>query len=283
MLRGFLILLLPILLFSCASSLIPGFEKTNKNKEIVEPSDEEKALTIYAEAVQALDAGDAFYAANKFREVENLVPQSKWAEKASLMASYADYARNSYTDSIFKLERHLKNYPADKNIPYVHYLIAICYYEQILDEKKDLQPLLQAKKKFEFITQTYPDTDYATDARFKLDLITDQLAAKEMSIARYYMKTQKWIPALNRLKTVVEKYDKTVFVEEALHRLVEVYYRLGLVEESKQAASILGYNYQSGEWYKKSYKIFNKKYKPKKIVKDGEMGLIRRKIKGLFD
>tara|TARA_Y100000590_G_scaffold310758_1_gene351071 strand:- start:497 stop:1348 length:852 start_codon:yes stop_codon:yes gene_type:complete len=283
MLRGFLILLLPILLFSCASSLIPGFEKADKNKEIVEPSDEEKALTIYAEAVQALDAGDAFYAANKFREVENLVPQSKWAEKASLMASYADYARNSYTDSIFKLERHLKNYPADKNIPYAHYLIAICYYEQILDEKKDLQPLLQAKKKFEFITQTYPDTDYATDARFKLDLITDQLAAKEMSIARYYMKTQKWIPALNRLKTVVEKYDKTVFVEEALHRLVEVYYRLGLVEESKQAASILGYNYQSGEWYKKSYKIFNKKYKPKKIVKDGEMGLIRRKIKGLFD
>ena len=282
MLRGFLILLLSILLFSCASSLIPGFEK-GKNKEIVEPSDEEKALTIYAEAVKALDEGDAFNAAAKFREVENLVPQSKWAEKASLMASYADYARNSYSDSIFKLERHLKNYPADKNIPYVHYLIAICYYEQILDEKKDLQPLLQAKKKFEFITQTYPNTDYATDARFKLDLITDQLAAKEMSIARYYMKTQKWIPALNRLKTVVEKYEKTVFVEEALHRLVEVYYRLGLIEESKQAASILGYNYQSGEWYKKSYKIFNKKYKPKKIVKDGEMGLIRRKIKGLFD
>tara|TARA_B100000029_G_scaffold406996_1_gene407781 strand:- start:473 stop:1321 length:849 start_codon:yes stop_codon:yes gene_type:complete len=282
MLRGFLILLLSILLFSCASSLIPGFEK-GKNKEIVEPSDEEKALTIYAEAVKALDEGDAFNAAAKFREVENLVPQSKWAEKASLMASYADYARNSYSDSIFKLERHLKNYPADKNISYVHYLIAICYYEQILDEKKDLQPLLQAKKKFEFITQTYPNTDYATDARFKLDLITDQLAAKEMSIARYYMKTQKWIPALNRLKTVVEKYEKTVFVEEALHRLVEVYYRLGLIEESKQAASILGYNYQSGEWYKKSYKIFNKKYKPKKIVKDGEMGLIRRKIKGLFD
>jgi len=283
MLKGFLILLLPILLFSCASSLIPGFEK-GKGKEVVsEPTDEEKALEIYDVAVKALDEGDAFYAGNKFREVENLVPQSKWAEKASLMSSYADYSRNSYSDAIFKLERHLKNYPADKNIPYAHYLIAICYYEQILDEKKDLKPLLQAKKKFEFITQTYPDTDYATDARFKLDLITDQLAAKEMSIARYYMKTQKWIPALNRLKTVVEKYEKTVFVEEALHRLVEVYYRLGLVEESKKAASILGYNYQSGEWYKKSYKVFNKKYKPKKIVKDGEMGLIRRKIKGLFN
>ena len=131
--------------------------------------------------------------------------------------------------------------------------------------------------------QTYPNTDYASDARFKIDLITDQLAAKEMSIARYYMKTQKWIPALNRLKTVVEKYEKTIFVEEALHRLVEVYYKLGLTEEAKKAAAILGYNYQSGDWYKKSYKVFNKKYKSKKGQEKKEMGLIRKKIKGLFE
>jgi outer membrane protein assembly factor BamD len=152
-----------------------------------------------------------------------------------------------------------------------------------LDEKKDLQPLVQAKEKFEFIIFTYPETDYATDSRFKLDLIIDQLAAKEMSIARYYMKTEKWIPALNRLKIVVEKYDKTVFIEEALHRLVEVYYNIGLVEEAKQAAAILGYNYQSGTWYERSYKVFNKEYKTKKIKKTKEMGLIRRKIKGLFE
>ena len=240
MFKGFLVLLLSVFLFSCV-----GLFPKEKNKTVVEPTNEEKALSIYAEAVKALDEGDAYYAGKKFKEVENLVPQSKWAVKASLMASYADYSRNSYSDAIFKLERHVKNYPADKNLPYAHYLIAICYYEQILDEKKDLQPLLQAKKKFEFIMQTYPNTDYATDSRFKIDLITDQLAAKEMSIARYYMKTQKWIPALNRLKTVVEKYEKTIFVEEALHRLVEVYYKLGLVEEAKQAASILGYNYQS--------------------------------------
>ncbi len=164
-----------------------------------------------------------------------------------------------------------------------HYLIAICYYEQILDEKKDLQPLKLAKKKFEFIILNYPETDYAIDARFKLDLIIDQLAAKEMSIARYYMKIQKWIPALNRLKIVVEKYDKTIFIEEALHRLVEVYYKLGLVEEAKQAAAILGYNYQSSQWYERSYKVFNKKYKSKKIKKKKEMGLIRKKIKGLFE
>ena len=240
-------------------------------------------MSIYAEAVEALEKGDSFYASKKFKEVESLMPQSKWASKASLMASYADYSRNSYSNAIFDLERHINNYPADKNIPYAHYLIAMCYYEQILDEKKDLNPLLKAKEKFEFIMQTYPDTDYGTDARFKIDLIVDQLAAKEMSIARYYMKTEKWIPALNRIKIVIEKYDTTIFVEEALHRLVEIYYRLGLEEEAKQAASILGYNYQSGEWYKKSYKVFNKKYKPKKIKRKKEMGLIRRKIKSLLD
>ncbi len=276
MFKVFLILLLSVfLLLACSKK---------NNKEIVsEPTEKEMVVAIYAEGVDALKKGDAFYAAKKFKEAESLLPQSEWAAKASLMASYAEYSRNAFSNSIFGLERHIANYPADKNIPYAHYLIAICYYEQILDEKKDLQPLVQAKEKFEFIILTYPETDYATDARFKLDLIIDQLAAKEMSIARYYMKTEKWIPALNRLKIVVEKYDKTVFIEEALHRLVEVYYKIGLVEEAKQAAAILGYNYQSGTWYERSYKVFNKKYKTKKIKKTKEMGLIRRKIKGLFE
>ena len=276
MFKVFLILLLSVfLLLACSKK---------DNTEIVsEATEKEMVVAIYVEAVDALKKGDAFYAAKKFKEAESLLPQSEWAAKASLMASYAEYSRNAFSNSIFGLERHIANYPADKNIPYAHYLIAICYYEQILDEKKDLLPLKLAKKKFEFIMLTYPESDYAADARFKLDLITDQLAAKEMSIARYYMKTEKWIPALNRLKTVVEKYDKTIFIEEALHRLVEVYYKIGLVEEAKQAAAILGYNYQSGEWYERSYKIFNKKYKTKKIKKTKEMGLIRRKIKGLFE
>ncbi len=276
MFKNLIILLLStFLLFSCS--------KNNVKEAISEPTDEEVTISIYEEAVAALKEGDAFYAAKKFREVESLMPQTKWASKSSLMASYADYSRDAYTNAIFSLERHINNYPADKNIPYAHYLMAICYYEQILDEKKDLAPLLKAKKKFEFIMNNYPNTDYGTDARFKIDLIIDQLAAKEMSIARFYMKTEKWIPALNRLKIVVEKYDTTVFIEEALHRLVEVYYRLGLIDEAKNAASILGYNYQSGEWYEKSYKVFNKKYKRKKIKKQKEMGLIRRKIKGLFE
>ena len=277
MCKNLIVLVLSIfLLFSCSK----------KNEIIVsDPTEEEVALELYAEAVKALQEGDSFYAAKKFREVESLMSQYKWASKASLMASYADYTRNAYSNAIFSLERHIKNYPADENLPYAHYLIAICYYEQILDEKKDLEPLLKAKEKFEFIMQAYPNTDYGTDARFKLDLIVDQLAAKEMSIARFYMKTGKWIPALNRFKIVVEKYDRTVFVEEALHRLVEIYYKLGLEEEAKQAAAILGYNYRSSDWYEKSYKVFNKNYKPKKIAKKKkkEMGLIRKKIKSLFE
>ena len=300
MLKDILILLLSIfLLFSCSTKNNvnkAGCKKydfyckrtgvslqSSNDKSLPEPTDLEIAISIYYEAIESLQIGDAFYAAKKFREVESLMPQDKWASKASLMASYAEYSRSSYSSAIFSLERHVKYYPADKNIAYAHYLMAMCYYEQILDEKKDLKPLLQAREKFEFIMRTYPDTDYATDARFKIDLIIDQLAAKEMSIARYYMKTEKWIPALNRLKIVVDQYDRTVFVEEALHRLVEVYYRLGLLEEAKQAATILGYNYQSSQWYARSYKVFNKKYKSKKIKKKKKMGLIRRKIKALFE
>ena len=271
-----------ILLFSVF--LILGCSKKEKIEVKSEPEEElEQVTSIYYEAVESLKKGDAFYAGKKFKEAENLMPQSQWAAKASLMSAYADYSRNSYAASIFGLERHINKYPADKNIIYAHYLIAICYYEQILDEKKDLKPLLMAKDKFEFIIENYPETDYAIDAHFKIDLIINQLAAKEMSIIRFYMTTEKWIPALNRLKLVVEKYDRTIFIEEALHRLVEVYYRLGLIDEAKHAASILGYNYQSSEWYERSYKVFNKKYKPKKAKEEKEMGLIRRKIKSLFE
>ena len=274
--KNLLILILSaFLLFSCG--------KKNKEEIISETGNEEIGKILYAEGVEALKEGDAFYAGKKFREAETLLSQYASASKASLMASYADYSRSSYSSAIFGLEKHISSYPADKNIDYAHYLIAICYYEQILDEKKDLEPLLKAKEKFEFIMKNYPNTDYGTDARFKIDLIIDQLAAKEMSVARFYMKTEKWIPALNRLKVVVDQYDRTVFVEEALHRLVEIYYRLGLEDEAKQAASILGYNYKAGDWYKRSYKIFNKKYKSKKIKEKKEGGLIRRKIKSLFE
>tara|TARA_B100000029_G_scaffold132347_1_gene126184 strand:+ start:89 stop:916 length:828 start_codon:yes stop_codon:yes gene_type:complete len=275
MLKKFLILFLSaLLIFSCG-------KKTAE--KIIEPNTDEIGQNLYQEGVEALNTGDAFYAAKKFREAEIALTQYDWSSKASIMVGYSEYSRNAYSNAIFELKRHIQNYPADKNLNYAHYLIAMCYYEQILDEKKDLAPLLKAKEKFEFIMKNFPDTDYATDSRFKIDLIIDQLAAKEMSVARFYMKTEKWIPALNRLKVIVNEYDTTVFVEEALHRLVEVYYRLGLEDEAKQAASILGYNYKAGDWYKRSYKVFNKNYKSKKITKKKEEGLIRRKIKSLFE
>ena len=277
MFKNLLILIISAsLVFSCS-------KKATQQEVNLKPSSEEKGRLIYFEAVEALNDGDTFYAGKKFKEAETLMSQYSWASKASIMSSYADYNRSAYSSAIFGLERHIANYPADKNIAYAHYLMAICYYEQILDEKKDLEPLLLSKEKFEFIIENYPDTDYAMDSKFKIGLIIDQLAAKEMSVARFYMKTQKWIPALNRLKVVVKTYERTVFVEEALHRLVEVYYRLGLEEEARQAAAILGYNYESGNWYKRSYKVFNKKYKNKKIKEKKEMGLIRRKIKSLLE
>ena len=272
-----------LIIFIFSFFLIFGCSKNNKDLVTTPIEDEnEEAKIIYQEAIEALKDGDAYYAAKKFKEAESLLPSTNWGAKSALMSAFALYSSNHYTESIFNLERFIKQYPADKNISYAHYLIGICYYEQILDEKKDLGPLLKAKEKFEFILNEYPNTDYAIDVSFKHDLILDQLAAKEMYIARYYMKSEKWIPAINRLKVVVNDYDRTVFIEEALHRLVEIYYKIGLLDEAKKTATILGYNYQSGEWYEKSYALFDKNYKAR-FKKKKEDGLLRKKIKSLFE
>jgi len=272
-----------LIILICFAVLLSGCSEKDKKELIVSPVDErEEVQKIYNEAVIALKKGDAYFASKKFKEAEGFYPSSAWAAKAALMSAFALYSANFYSDSIFNLERYIKQYPSDKNIPYAHYLIGICYYEQILDEKKDLRPTLKAKEKFEYIVEKFPNTDYALDVRFKLDLVTDLLAAKEMYVARHYLKSEKWIPAINRFKIVVENYDRTIFVEEALHRLVEIYYKIGLFEEAKKVASILGYNYGSGEWYEKSYKVFNKNYKPIKIEKEKD-GLILKKIKSLFE
>jgi len=278
MLRNLIILLsIVFFLFSCS-------KKANKELETSPPDEKEIAREIYQEAVESLKKGDSFYASKKFKEAESLLPISDWAAKAALMSGFALYSANFYTDSVFSLERYIRQYPTDKNISYAHYLIGMCYYEQILDEKKDLRPLLIAKKKFEFISTEYPNTDYAIDVKFKLDLITDQLAAKEMYVARHYVKEEKWIPAINRFKKIVEDYDQTIFIEEALHRLVEIYYKIGLVEEAKKTAVILGYNYQSSKWYERSYTVFNKEYKKKQHERKKKAdGFIKKKIKSLFE
>ena len=258
-------------------------DKSKIEQVLLEQDVEAEMIIAYKEGMKELEKGDALYASKKFDEAEILFPQSIWAAKASLMSAYALYSQNYYDDAIFNLERHIKNYPKDKDLVYAHYLIAICYFEQLYDEKKDLKPLVKAREKFEHILKKYPNTDYAIDAKWKMGLIVDQMAAKEMYIGRYYMKMEKWIAAINRFKFVVKYYDTTVYIEEALHRLVEIYYKIGLVEDAQKVAATLGYNYGSGEWYKNSYRIFNKSYKVAKITKKKKDSFIRKKFKKLFE
>ena len=241
-------------------------------------------ISSYKEAYKALEEGDPYFAANKFLEAELLFPQSKWASQSALMAAYSYYLQNYYTEALSNLERFILVYPKSKNLSYAHYLIAICYYETIEDEKRDSAPLIKAKEKFNFVIKEYPNTEFAIDAKFKLGLIENILAAKEMYLGRHYLKKGRWIASINRFKNVIDNYSQTVFVEEALHRLVEVNYKLGLAEESQKYANILGYNYMSSQWYKKSYKIFNQDYSiqlNKKIKKD-KKGVLK-KFKKLFD
>ena len=218
-------------------------------------------ISLYEEGYQELLNGDTLYAANKFREAELIFPQSEWAPMASLMSAYAYYSDDYYLEAIDQIKDYMRKYPNHINNDYAHFILAMCYYENIVDEKRDLDPLLNSKKEFELIIREYPDTDFALDAKFKIELIKDRLAGKEMFIGRHYLKSKKWIPALNRFKNVLENYETTAYVEEALFRLVETNYKIGLVEESKKYANLLGYNYGSSEWYKASYKIFNQDYK----------------------
>ena len=264
---------------------ISSCAKEQKEISLIKESNQNlEMISAYREGYEALTNNDPYFAAKKFLEAELLFPQSEWAPRSSLMASYSYYMQNFYAEALSNLERFIKTYPSDRNISYAHYLIAICYYETIEDEKRDSAPLIKAKNKFNFIIQEYPNTDFALDAQFKIGLIEDILASKEMYLGRHYIKKGKWIAAINRFKYVIEIYDRTVFVEEALHRLVEINYKIGLIDESQKYANLLGYNYLSSEWYKKSYKVFNRNYEVKKIkiTKKEKKGVLNR-LRKLFD
>ncbi len=269
----FLILII-FFVYSCS--------KNEKVSIVKEKNIQTQMIEAFEEGYEELENGDVLFAAKKFNEAELLYPQSEWAPRAALMAAYAYYSQDYYYDAEYELDRFLKIYPNDKNVTYAHYLLGMIYYEKIVDEKKDLEPLVMAEKKFKFILNTYPNTDFALDASYKLDLIKDYLASKEMYIGVHYIKKKKWIAAINRFKIVVNKYDDTSFIDEALHRLVELHYRLGLVDESQKYASLLGYNYQSSEWYSKSYKIFNENYKSKLQIKKEKEGIFKKFKKLLY-
>jgi len=256
-----LVLSFTIIVFSCS----------NSNKNIIyKPQEQVDGYKLYKEGLDAFVDNDYLYASKKFSEAELNFKVIELAAKSAIMSSYSLYGINFYEEAVENLSRYLITYPADKNVIYAHYLIAVIYFEQIKDEKKDMKPLLDANKKINYFIKRYPESDYAMDLKFKKDLIENQLAAKELFVAKYYISTQKWVPAINRLKIIVNEYDKTIFIEEALHRLVEIHYYLGLQEEAKKYAKILGYNYNSGKWFEQSYKILNKNYKikPDKIKDD---------------
>ncbi len=261
------IILISLVIFSCSK------------KEIkYEPKDKVDPYVLYNEGLKAFSRGDYFFAEKKFTEAELNFEIVEFAAKSAIMSSYALYGINFYNQALDSLNRYLRKYPADRSVIYAHYLIAIIHYEQISDEKKDLKPLLDAQDKIEFFLAKYPDTEYALDLKFKKDLITNQIAAKELYIAKFYISVQKWVPAIKRLQIIVNKYDKTIFIEEALHRLVEIHYYLGLEKEAKKYANILGYNYNSSQWFEKSYKVLNKDYKIQKIVKKENKDSFFKKI-----
>ena len=274
--KNILLIIFFAFLISCAQ----------KSKEVVSKIEskglDEQMIDAYTEGVEALESGDVLFATKKFNEAELLYPQSDWAPRASLMAAYAYWTQNYFSNSVDELNRFIKLYPKNKNLDYAYYLLAMNYYDSIVDEKKDLRPLLRAKEYFNLLIQNYPETDYALDGKYKLELIDEILAAKEMYIARHYIKKKKWIAAINRLKFVITNYDTTIYVEEALHRLVEVYYIIGLENEAKKYAQTLGYNYLSSEWYKKSYKIFNQDYKVLKKTEKKENKKLIDKIRSFF-
>ncbi len=279
-LRALFLFFFFIILVSCSKDKIQPSVIKEKSLEL-------QVLEAYNLGKDALEGGDVLYAAKKFNEAETLFPQSEYAPKSALMAAYSYYVQDYYQDSIAELKRFLRVYPSHKNISYVHYLIGICYFEQIVDEKKDLQSIQSAKTNFEFLVKEYPNTEYALDAEFKLSLIDDILASKEMYIGRYYFDRKKWIPAINRFRTVIEDYDTTIYTAEALHRLVEVHYVIGLIDEAEKYAQLLGYNYGSSEWYENTYSLFNKNYKIKEnyIFKETKKknNKILKKFKSLFE
>ncbi len=273
-----------ILLTLTVSLFLYGCGSKKEEKIILDSKDLESQMTeAYDKGLKALEEGDVLFAAKNFNIVENIYPQSIWAPKSILMAAYSYYSQDYYGDAISELKRFIKNYPENENTAYAYFLLATCYYELIVDETKDLSSIAKSKEYFNLVINKYPNTDFALDSKFKLLLINNILASKEVYLGKYYLKKKKWIPAMNRFKNVITDYEETEYVEEAIHRLVELNYILGLEEEAKKYAVLLGYNYQSSKWYKESYRVFNKKYKnPVSQIKKDEGNKILRKFKELF-
>ena len=215
--------------------------------------------TLYMAAKDRLDQGNAKQAAALFDEVERQHPYSPWARRAQLMSAFSYYAARDYAKATQSAQRFLSIHPGNKDAPYAYYLIALCYYEQISDVTRDQKITLQAQTALNEVMRRFPNTDYATDARLKMDLVNDHLAGKEMEIGRFYQRSGKWLAGALRFRVVVDKYQQTSHTPEALYRLVESYLALGVPEEAQKAAAVLANNYPGSEWYQKAYRLMNSK------------------------
>jgi len=244
--KVFCILLIFFSVISCSSSEDKKLTDLSKKNKIELPA-------LWKFAIDDFNNSLPEEAIEKFKLVEKDYSYTEWAPRSLLMIAYVYYEANRCVDAISAVERYIKFYPNNIERIYAEYLKGVCYFEEVSEFSKDQDNTFKAINQFKLLISSYPNTEYANDAKYKLDLLNDLLAGKEMYVARYYMNIQKWGGAINRLQTIIEKYQNTIYIEEALYRLVEIYHKLGLVEDASKAAAILGYNYNSSEWYKKSY------------------------------
>lgn len=226
--------------------------------------DDAPVEVLYNEGMSDLNRGLYVQAAEKFGQVEQQHPYSVWARQAILMTAYASYLANSYSDAILAADRFIALHPGNKDVAYAYYLKSICYYEQIVDVGRDQKMTEDAMNALKEVATRFPTTDYARDAQLKYDMTRDHLAGKELAIGRYYLRLHQYVAAINRFRNVVENYQTTTQVPEALHRLTEAYLALGVQREAQTSAAVLGYNYPGSEWYKDSYDLLTKSdLKPK--------------------
>jgi outer membrane protein assembly factor BamD len=231
------------LLAGCSSDSVEG------------PPPDLPAEELYAQGQSFLEDANFKEAAKAFEEVERQHPYSQWATRGQIMAAYSYYEANQYEESVAASERFIDLHPGHKDVAYAYYLMGMCYYEQISDVGRDQEMTQRSQQAFDELIRRFPDSDYSQDAELKVDLIRDHLAGKEMEIGRYYQRREFWLAAINRFQTVVEQYQTTTHVPEALHRLTESYLALGMTDEAQASAAVLGYNYPGSDWYQRSYAL----------------------------
>jgi outer membrane protein assembly factor BamD len=247
----------PLLALALLALAVAGCAGKSDEEYVERPVDE-----LYNEALDQLNAGDPHKAAQAFEEVDRQHPYSEWATRAQLMSAYAYYKANEYDAAVGAARRFIDLHPGHKDVAYAYYLIGICNYEQISDVHRDQKMTEDALNAFEELIRRFPDSKYARDAELKVQLARDHLAGKEMAIGRYYLQRGKYVAAINRFRNVVDNYQTTTHVPEALHRLTEAYMALGVTDEARRNAAVLGYNFPGSRWYEDSYALINGEPEP---------------------